>query len=319
MKPKLTIPQQINHMKAKQGILFNLCSEQDATTYLEKYNYYYRVKSYAKNYDQYSQGTRQGKYIGLDFAYLQEMSTIDYEMRKILLQICIDIEHFLKVKLVKDIADNPEEDGYGIVTAFLKKYPTIRDKFSTQLSSGYCNDIIQKCEQEFSIWVLVELLSYGDFSRLFALYYDKYPEPNTIYLKNLIWSSRMIRNATAHNNCLLNSLRTSYNRSMDGQKYSNKINEQINTFIAQNIPSISRGTRKTRLQNIFINDFVATLHLFNLVVTSPYVRQHRFEELNTFISERCIKNKVYFEKNLSLVSSYEFIKKIVDFYCQARV
>lgn len=52
-KLKLTIEEQIYHMKNKNGILFEITKEEDAIGFLKKNNYYFKVKSYAKNYDKY--------------------------------------------------------------------------------------------------------------------------------------------------------------------------------------------------------------------------------------------------------------------------
>lgn len=55
----------------------------------------------------------------MDFAYLQELSTLDMYLREIVLNFTLDIEHFLKVHLLKNISDNKDEDGYAIVEEFL--------------------------------------------------------------------------------------------------------------------------------------------------------------------------------------------------------
>ena len=47
-----------------------------------------------------------GLYISLDFAYLKELSTLDMYLREIILKMTIDIEHFLKVKMLNDLQKN---------------------------------------------------------------------------------------------------------------------------------------------------------------------------------------------------------------------
>jgi hypothetical protein len=68
-KPKLTIDEQIEHMKSK-GIQFHLVNESAAKNFLLKNNYYFKIKSYTKNYDTYTSTDKKGQYINLEFAYL---------------------------------------------------------------------------------------------------------------------------------------------------------------------------------------------------------------------------------------------------------
>lgn len=55
------------------------CSEEDAKKFLQYNNYYFKLKSYARNYNMNSQTK---KYFNLDFAYLVELSKLDMYIRK---------------------------------------------------------------------------------------------------------------------------------------------------------------------------------------------------------------------------------------------
>ena len=110
-------------LKDEKGITFSIMSETEAAEYLSKRNNYMRTASYRKNYAKHETGAQVGKYINLDFAYLAELSNIDFYLREHLLKMCIDIEHALKVALLAEIEQNPQEDGYKIVCDFLEKYP----------------------------------------------------------------------------------------------------------------------------------------------------------------------------------------------------
>lgn len=52
LKQKLTIEEQILDMKSK-GITFNYTNEHNALSFLKNNNYYFKLKSYGKNYDKY--------------------------------------------------------------------------------------------------------------------------------------------------------------------------------------------------------------------------------------------------------------------------
>ena len=110
--PKLTVPEIIDYCKNELGITFNLMDEEKAKEFLEKNNFFFRLKQYCSTCPEQ---TKSGKYIELDFGHLVELSTIDMFLRKLLLKMTIDLEHYLKVKLVNDCQNNPVDDGYEVV------------------------------------------------------------------------------------------------------------------------------------------------------------------------------------------------------------
>lgn len=116
-KPKQTAPQLIEKMKNK-GITFKYITEEKAAEYLVNKNNYLRTAAYRKNYQKYHNGSNKGKYISLDFSFLQELSTIDMHFRFLITKMCLDIEHDLKVQMLKDIETDSTTDGYEIVNIF---------------------------------------------------------------------------------------------------------------------------------------------------------------------------------------------------------
>ena len=119
LKPKKNVQEIVNKMKIDKGIAFNYINEEDATEFLSSTNNYLRTASYRKNYIKYTNGPNVGKYIGLDFAYLIELSIIDMHYRFMVQKMCSDIEHSICVQLIKDIEDDEDKDGYDVAKAFL--------------------------------------------------------------------------------------------------------------------------------------------------------------------------------------------------------
>ena len=111
--PKLSIEDQIADMQ-KKGITFEKVGIPEAKRFLRENNYYFKLKAYGRNYDKYTATIKKGQYINLDFAYLQELSTIDMHLRKMILSMALDIEHALKVQMLYDLSVNPGENGYDI-------------------------------------------------------------------------------------------------------------------------------------------------------------------------------------------------------------
>lgn len=99
-KPWLTASQQIDHLKSR-GVHFSLMSEDDARAYLEKNNNYFRLRAYRLGFPKVEEGVRKGEYANLDFKMLVDLSIVDMLLRYEMLPLTLDVEHFAKVKLLK--------------------------------------------------------------------------------------------------------------------------------------------------------------------------------------------------------------------------
>ena len=296
MKLLKTSDELISHMKIK-GIKFNIVKEEDAKIFLQNNNYYMKLASYRENYDKRKSN---GEYINLDFAYLQELSTIDMHLRYLILQMCLDIEHALKTRLLKDIEDNPEEDGYDIIRRFITKYDRSCQNIQKHKSSEYCRELIEKYYPYFPAWVFVELISFGDMVKLYEYYSERYS--GRLKDGELLYSIRDLRNATAHSNCLINKL----------QKGTNKPSVKIIKFVS-NIDGIGASMRTNKLSNKFLYDFISLLYVYNEFINVSIVKEKRFKQIQEFINDRVIKNREYFEKNECIKTAYTFVKKVIDY------
>lgn len=296
MKLLKTNDELISHMKTK-GIKFDIVQEEEAKEFLQNNNYYMKLASYRANYDKRKSNHT---YINLDFAYLKELSTIDMHLRYLILQMCLDIEHALKIRLLKDIEDNSEEDGYDIIRRFITKYERCCQNIQKHKSSEYCRELIEKYYPYFPAWVFVELISFGDMVKLYEYYISRYP--GRLKDSELLYSIRDLRNATAHSNCLINKL----------QKGTNKPSVKVVKFVA-NVDGIGSAMRSSKLSNKFLYDFVSLLYVYNEFINADVVKKKRFQQLQEFLNTRAIRNKDYFAKNECIKTAYIFIKKIVDY------
>lgn len=300
MKQLHTTDELIVHMKEK-GITFDIESEKDAHEFLSHNNYYMKLASYRANYKKYPIGKNKGQYINLDYAYLKDLSTIDMHLRYILSHMALDIEHFLKVKLLKEIENNPKEDGYHIIQKFLAKDDNLKmlKKIQSHKASDYCKNLIEKYYPYFPAWVFVELISFGDLAHLCEFYNQYYNVE--IANKILLNSVRDIRNATSHSNCLINVL-------VPG---NNKPHYSVVAKVKK-IKGISEKSRDKKLSNKFIYDFICLLYAYDEVVTSIPTKQHSYRKLDELFSNRMTRHADWFQSNNLITSSYEFAKKILD-------
>lgn len=67
------------------------------------------------------------------------------------------------------------------------------------------------------------------------------------------------------------------------------------------------------LANPVTHDFIATLMLFNHVCTSEAMKRNIYSDLRDLFQNRFLRHQDYFKQDLLLVSSYNFILKIIDF------
>ena len=302
MKQLLSIEELIQHMK-NRGITVNEISENDAKQFLQNNNYYMKLAAYRANYDKCDTGKRQGQYKKLDFGYLKELSTIDMYLRYIVMDMCLDIEHVIKVRLIKNITNNPSEDGYDIVRKFIAQDDNLRilKNIRSHKSGEYCKDLIEKYYPYFPVWVFVELISFGDLL-YFCSFYEKIYGVQIINNK-LMNTVRDVRNAAAHSNCLLNKM----TEKIDSTK---QVNNEISSFII-GMKNISKTSRVNNLSYKFTNSFVTVLYVYDSLM-NEIPKQKRYKEIQEFMNGRVVKNKQFFQSNSKIVGVYNFHKKVID-------
>lgn len=299
-KKKLTVDEQIIDLK-KKGVKFSIKTEDEAKVFLRYNNFYFKLKTYAQNYEQYQKPELKGQYINLDFAYLVELSKLDMHFRKLIVKMCLDIEHFLKARLMYDVSNNGAEDGYNIVSEFLDGHYDILSNLYRDADKSATADLVYKFkenESEIPIWKIIETLSFGKFIELYNLYYGTYGGKN---YSSFLGSIKFLRNAAAHNTCLLNSIRRPYKAKINKTKDIMDILSKI-----KGIPT----SYKIKMQNPVIHDFVVMLFVYNDILNYPANRELRkdgMDEVNKLFKETFVRNREWFAKNEVLKENYEFI------------
>lgn len=326
-KPMKAVDQLIEHLKCK-GVGFTIISESEAKQHLDKHNNYFKLTSYRKNYTKKTTGINEGQYENLEFAYLIELARLDTEIRHLLLQMTLDIEHFLKVALIKAVEDRMteigDEDGYEIIKGFLtaddKQSSSDRSSamykrnssFSRKISQNknpYCGGLIQNYSDEMPVWAFVELISFGDLRDLLDYYSQKIEWDLPVDIMS-IDRVRQIRNACAHGNGIINDLRSSKSTG-DNKKYISDAPIYITNFVKN--AGVNESSRKKKLSNQRISQIVHLLYVYDILVTSTHTRNRRLTELKNLVNIRCLQNKEYFKQNQLLSSTYDFFNKIINY------
>lgn len=318
----LSVDELIVHMQNK-GIVFEKTTVDDAKQYLHKNNNYFKLTSYRKNYPKFTTGSHIGKYEHLDFAFLVELARIDVQLRHVILSMCLDIEHFLKVELIRAIEQDENEDGYSIVLEYIfdsnnlsfsdraknaaPRANAISHKIDSNSKNPYCGGLIAKYNVDMPVWAFIEVISFGDFLRFIEFVSQKIGWELPADIKSLD-RVRQIRNAAAHNNCILNDLRPTYDEN-GKLKWSEPL--YITSFMKS--AGISKNTMQKKLSNRRFSQIVHLLYVYNKVVISANSRKLRTEELKELIQNRMTQNQEYFASNQLLVSTFTVFEKIVDY------
>lgn len=316
LKPMLHINEMVDHLKLK-NIKFERISEKDAENYLKNNNNYYNITSYKNNFEKYFvNGIFIDKYIDLDFSYLKDLSIIDHRLRLILFKMIIDIEHYLKIKILNTIESIDEEDGYRIVNQYLEqdfynvKFPKkVHNSIFKKVGSEYYQKIFSKYDldkdkklENIPIWEFLEIITFGELVNFYDFYTNEYKlkdENKDVYiLRDIV----KLRNAVAHNNCILSEL------NMKKNKYppSYKIIQFLNNC------DIGKDTRSKKLSNSRIRQITYTLYMFNEIVTSDGIKNNVKKDINELFFNRIIKHKEYYNNNELLKSIYCYFKKIIE-------
>jgi hypothetical protein len=302
LKPKLSIGEQIDHLLEK-GVTFDITDKNEATNFLTYNSYYFKLKSYCKNYDK----KPNDKYINLEFAYLQELSTLDMYFRRLNIRLTLDIEHMIKTKLMYDFNQNNGCNGYTIVSEFLNNNLRVKDNLNSFRATGYTakDNIISKYHLDLAIWNFIEIVEFGTFIEFCNFYYDKYPNSEYSKIKEMLWSVKCLRNSSAHNNCLLHNLRPNI--------YSNfRKNMRVTNLLKNNIKS-STDTINKKMSIPTLHDFIISLLVYKTIVHSKDMKSAFFKDLHKLINIRFRKNVNYFQKNTLLQSHYSFLRKFIVF------
>lgn len=320
-KPMLSVDQLIAHMQEK-GIKFEIMSEADAKQYLHMNNNYFKLTSYRKNYPKYTTGAHTGTYEHLDFAYLVELARIDVQLRHTILSMCLDIEHFLKVELIRAIEQAPDEDGYSIVLEYIfdsnnpvfsdraknaaPRANSISHKLDSNNKNPYCSGLISKYNTDMPVWAFIEIISFGDLLRFIDYVSQKIGWTLPVDMKTLD-RVRQIRNAAAHNNCIINDLKPNYED--DGKL---KWGEPVYITKFMKSAGIKQNSMQKKLSNRRLSQMIHLLYAYNKIVTSSNSRSLRLAELKSLVNNRMTENKVFFTTNQLLTTTYDVFAKVVD-------
>ena len=309
-KPKLAVDEQIAHLRSK-GVTFELCSKDEARRCLSDKTYYFKVAAYRVLFDKRVGGAHDGEYVGLDFGHLQDLAAIDHMLRYTLLPMTLDIEHFAKVKLMREITSRADEDGYSIVREYLaslnEKDRARREKEMGLLKRDeYIGGIARKYEGEKPVWVLTELLSFGGFASFYLFCANKWRNQQMKSEHYLLRQTQAIRNACAHSTDIINGFAGLGQSTIRTPKEVATALDEI---------GVNRRARRSKMANSHIQQIAMMSFAYKEMVTGSHTREMCRSLVNN-LERRAIKHVGWYESNNCAVSAYGFLTKVFDKWVQ---
>ena len=323
LRPMMKISEMVPYLKTK-NIKFELISEDKAEQYLHDNNNYYNVTSYKNNFEKYMiDGVFINKYIDLDFAYLKDLAIIDHRVRLLFFKMIIDIEHYLKIRILNLIENIEDEDGYRIVNLYLEKdfndekFPKkVHNSIFKKVGSEYYQKIFSKYDidkdkklENIPVWEFLEIITFGELINFYEFFSKEYQLKKEIKNIFILREIVKLRNAVAHNSCVLCDLDKKDNEYAPDFKIVNYLNSC----------GIGKETRDNKLSNSRIKQMTYTLYMFNEIVTSEGVKRNVITDLNELFYERIILHKEYYNNNELLKSIYSYFDKIIKYYYKVNI
>ena len=279
-KPKLSIEQQVAHLKA-MGVKFEGCSEEDARAYLSRECDFYELTSYRKLFAKRQGGEHDGEYANLDFAQLVAFAELDEMLRDTLLLLTRQIEHYQATRLNFAIDERDDEDGYSIVEDFLASLRPdsrayVEREFERSAFNTYTHGVHEKYNADKSAWAFLKVASFGslvDFTRFCGRRWgDKELSGSHYNMKRV----KSVRNCAAHGSCVINSFAEGANAERSA---SREVHE------AATKTGVSKAARQKWLRNAAVQEIATTLVVYSEVVPEGKARRQGCSRLKAFFEE----------------------------------
>ena len=295
--PLLSIDEQIAQLKEK-GVTFELCSEDEAKSYLADRTYYFKIRSFRTLYDKRVGGDRDGQYINLDFGHLRALASLDRDLRYALLPLTLDVEHAARTKLIRNITESPDEDGYGVCAdymASLNKDERNRRRGDVAMLKHdlYCRDLLLKYGKDpakMPAWVLLELFSFGSIAGFYLFCAKRWDEKIMEKEHYMLRQAQFIRNACAHSSNMVNGF--------GAQDDEIETNTMVENALAET--GLSHRVRTSKMKNPRLKQIATLLYLHSRLVTEGTGRRRAVADMQAL--------KASMNKSLETLSANDIVR-----------
>lgn len=154
-----------------------------------------------------------------------------------------------------------------------------------------------------AVWNFMELVSFGDLISFYKYYFvECVPQKNDTAqkIKPLLFPAKTLRNAAAHNSCLLHGMRERLSKPVGA----------VAKALRDNYGYDAEQVGATRRVPV-VHDLSALLVCYDHVVEGPGVRSRRAKEMRT-LQKRFMENAHYFTKQPEVTAVVGFIAALLE-------
>ena len=149
-------------------------------------------------------------------------------------------------------------------------------------------------------WTLIEIVSFGDYLRFYKFCADRWNDKDLLNDFYLMKDVKELRNAAAHNNCILNDVTIKESK------------HQTNHAVKISLKSIKRQRNDKYLAKEKIRQIVTLLYASIHMITSDGVKRKINNQL------KFLKNRIYrdydYSFNQKLKATFDYLFDVIDIY-----
>ena len=267
-KPKLTITEQIEDLR-RRGVRFSESETAFARTCLTSHRSLLHLSAYRELFPKHLEGPNKGKYIDLSFTDLIALDELDGQLRKVFLDVTLEVENAARMRILSTVSEMPEEDGYETIQDFFAKLPpkyraSIRAELERRCDPDrpsfdiYRGSLTKKYLDDMPVWVFVEVISFGALLSLYRFCAKRWGDREMLNAYYTLKQVKDVRNACAHQSCIING----FNRfERTPRRPSKEVYQALDRAGLRNSPA-----QKEKLGNPRIQQLICTLYAYDRFV-----------------------------------------------------
>lgn len=146
----------------------------------------------------------------------------------------------------------------------------------------------------------MEVVTFGTFTYFYKFCAKKFGDQDMVDDFYLLQSVKGLRNACAHNNCIINDMRAGKPRHKARYAVMEALGE---------VDGVGAGQRRSKMSNERFQQIVTTLYMHKHLASSG-IYKHRCSELAKFV-ERVNRHLDYYVGNDQVLSGFYFLTKVI--------